>query len=146
MTTVKQKPKTVVDLAINDGSFTTLVDALKSADLVGALKADGPFTVFAPNDDAFAKLPKGTQKSLMKSTNKSRLEDTLKYHVIQGRKMASDLSSVSSVKTLSGDSLKVRKEGNVIHVGDAKIRQTNLEAENGIVHVIDQVLMPKEVD
>jgi len=146
MTTVKQKPKTVVDLAINDGSFTTLVDALKSADLVGALKADGPFTVFAPNDDAFAKLPKGTQKSLMKSTNKSRLEDTLKYHVIQGRKMASDLSSVSSVKTLSGDSLEVRKEGNVIHVGDAKIRQTNLEAENGIVHVIDQVLMPKEVD
>ena len=146
MTTVKQKPKTVVDLAINDGSFTTLVDALKSADLVGALKAEGPFTVFAPNDDAFAKLPKGTQKSLMKSTNKSRLEDTLKYHVIQGRKMASDLSSVSSVKTLSGDSLEVRKEGNVIHVGDAKIRQTNLEAENGIVHVIDQVLMPKEVD
>jgi len=146
MTTVKQKPKTVVDLAINDGSFTTLVDALKSADLVGALKADGPFTVFAPNDDAFAKLPKGTQKSLMKSTNKSRLEDTLKYHVIQGRKMASDLSSVSSVKTLSGDSLEVRKEGNVIHVGDAKIRQTNLEAENGIVHVIDQVLMPKEVN
>jgi len=146
MTTVKQKPKTVVDLAINDGSFTTLVDALKSADLVGALKAEGPFTVFAPNDDAFAKLPKGTQKSLMKSTNKSRLEDTLKYHVIQGRKMASDLSSVSSVKTLSGDSLEVRKEGNVIHVGDAKIRQTNLEAENGIVHVIDQVLMPKEVN
>jgi len=146
MATVKQKPKTVVDLAINDGSFTTLVDALKSADLVGALKADGPFTVFAPNDDAFAKLPKGTQKSLMKSTNKSRLEDTLKYHVIQGRKMASDLSSVSSVKTLSGDSLEVRKEGNVIHVGDAKIRQTNLEAENGIVHVIDQVLMPKEVN
>lgn len=146
MTTVKQKPKTVVDLAINDGSFTTLVDALQSADLVGALKGDGPFTVFAPNDDAFAKLPKGTQKSLMKSTNRSQLQDTLKYHVIQGRKMASDLSSVSSVKTLSGDSLKVRKEGNVIHVGDAKIRKTNLEAENGIVHVIDQVLMPQEVE
>jgi uncharacterized surface protein with fasciclin (FAS1) repeats len=146
MATVKQKPKTIVDLAINDGSFTTLVDALKAADLVGTLKGDGPFTVFAPNDDAFAKLPKGTQKSLMKSTNKSQLQDTLKYHVIQGRKMAADLSSVSSVKTLSGDSLTVRKKGNIIHVGDAKIRQTNLEAENGIVHVIDQVLMPEEVD
>lgn len=145
MATVKQKPKTIVDLAINDGSFTTLVDALKAADLVGTLKGDGPFTVFAPNDDAFAKLPKGTQKSLMKSTNKSQLQDTLKYHVIQGRKMAADLSSVSSVETLNGDSLQVAKKGNVIHVGDAKIRKTNLEAENGIVHVIDQVLMPEEV-
>ena len=146
MATVKQKPKTVVDLAINDGSFTRLVDALTSATLVGTLKGDGPFTVFAPNDDAFAKLPKGTQKSLMKSTNKSQLQDTLKYHVIQGRKMASDLSSVSSVKALNGDSLKVTKKGNVIHIGGAKIRQTNLEAENGIVHVIDQVLMPEEID
>ena len=146
MATVKQKPKTIVDLAINDGSFTTLVDALKAADLVGTLQGDGPFTVFAPNDDAFAKLPKGTQKSLLKSTNKSQLQDILKYHVIQGRKMASDLSSVSSVNTMSGESLNLRKKGNVIHVGDAKIRKTNLEAENGIVHVIDQVLMPEEVE
>ena len=146
MATVKQKPKTIVDLATNDGAFSTLVDALKSADLVGTLKGEGPFTVFAPNDDAFAKLPKGTQKSLMKSTNKSRLQDILKHHVIRGRKMAADLSSVSSVKTLSGDSLKVAKKGNVLHVGDAKIRQTNLEAQNGIVHVIDQVLMPEEAD
>ena len=146
MATVKQKPKTIVDLAINNGSFSTLVDALKAADLVGTLKGEGPFTVFAPNDDAFTKLPKGTQKSLMKSTNKSRLQDILKYHVIRGRKMAADLSSVSSVKTLGGDSLKVTKKGNVLRVGDAKIRQTNLEAQNGIVHVIDQVLMPKEVD
>jgi len=146
MATVKQKPKTIVDLAINDGSFSTLVEALKAADLVGTLKREGPFTVFAPNDDAFTKLPKGTQKSLMKSTNKSRLQDILKYHVIRGRKMAADLSSVSSVKTLSGDSLRVTKKGNVLRVGDAKIRQTNLEAQNGIVHVIDQVLMPEEAD
>ena len=146
MATVKEKPKTIVDLAINDGSFTTLVDALRSADLVGTLKGDGPFTVFAPNDDAFAKLPKGRQKSLMKATNKSRLQDVLKYHVIRSPKRASDLSSMSSVKTLSGDSLTVAKKGNVIHVGDAKIRQTNLEAQNGIVHVIDRVLMPQEAD
>lgn len=146
MATVKQKPKTIVDLAINDGSFTNLVDALKSADLVSTLKGSGPFTVFAPNDDAFAKLPKGTQKSLMKSTNKSRLQDVLKYHVIKGRKMSSDLSSVSSVTALNGDSLKIQKKGNVIHVGDARIRQTNLEAENGIIHVIDRVLMPVEAD
>lgn len=145
MATVKQKPKTIVDLAINDGTFSTFVDALQSADLVGTLKGTGPFTVFAPNDNAFATLPKGTQKSLMKSTNKSRLQDILKYHVIRGRKMATDLSSVSSVKTLNGDSLRVTKKGNVIHVGDAKIRRTNLEAENGVVHVIDQVLMPDEV-
>jgi uncharacterized surface protein with fasciclin (FAS1) repeats len=146
MATVKQKPKTIVDLAINDGSFTTLVDALKAADLVGTLKGEGPFTVFAPNDNAFAKLPKGTQRTLMKSTNKSRLQDILKHHVIKGRKKAADLSSVSSVKALNGDTLKVRKKGNVIHVGSAKIRQTNLEAENGIIHVIDQVLMAQEVD
>lgn len=146
MATVKQKPKTIVDLAINDGSFTTLVDALKAADLVSTLKGEGPFTVFAPNDDAFGRLPKGTQKSLMKSTNKSRLQDVLKYHVISGRTMSADLSSVSSVETLSGETLDIQKKGNVIHVGDAKIRKTNLEAENGIIHVIDRVLMPEEVD
>ena len=146
MATVKQKPKTIVDLAIDDGSFNTLVDALKAADLVSTLKEKGPFTVFAPDDAAFNRLPKSTLKTLMKPTNKSRLQDVLKFHVLQGRKRAADISSLSSIKTLSGESLEVEKKGNVIRIGDAKIRRTNLEAENGIVHVIDQVLVPEEVD
>lgn len=146
MATVKQKPKTIVDLATGDSSFSTLIEALQAADLVSTLKGKGPYTVFAPNNDAFNRLPKGTLKDLMKATNKARLQDVLKYHVVQGRKRAADISSMSSVKTISGDSLEIEKKGNVIHVGDAKIRRTNLEAENGIVHVIDQVLVPEEVD
>lgn len=146
MATVKQKPKTIVDLVVNDGSFTTLVDALAAADLTGTLKGEGPFTVFAPIDDAFAKLPKGTQKSLMKVTNRARLQEILKHHVIRGRKMAADLSSASALRTFGGDSLTVSKKGNVIYVGDARIRTTNLEAENGVIHAIDQVLMPEVVD
>lgn len=146
MATVKQKPKTIIDLAISDGSFTTLVEALTVADLLGTLKGDGPFTVFAPSDSAFQKLPKGTQKTLLKSTNKPRLQDIMKFHVLRGRRLANDLATVSSVNALNGDTLRVQKKGNVMHVGSAKIRTTNLEAENGVIHVIDRVLMPEEID
>jgi len=146
MAKVKQKPNSIVDLATEDSSFTTLVEAIKSADLVGTLKGKGPFTVFAPTNAAFEKLPKGTVKSLLKATNKSQLQDILKHHVVQGRKMAADVAGMSSVKMMSGETVPIRKNGNVVSVGDASIRRTNLEANNGVVHAIDSVLMPSEED
>jgi len=146
MAKVKQKPNSIVDLATEDSSFTTLVEAIKSADLVGTLKGKGPFTVFAPTNAAFEKLPKGTVKSLLKATNKSQLQDILKHHVVQGRKMAADVAGMSSVKMMSGETVPIRKKGNVVSVGDASIRRTNLEANNGVVHAIDSVLMPSEED
>lgn len=146
MAKVKQKPNSIVDLATEDSSFTTLVEAIKSADLVGTLKGEGPFTVFAPTNAAFEKLPKGTVKSLLKATNKSQLQDILKHHVVQGRKMAADVAGMSSVKMMSGETVPIRKNGNVVSVGDASIRRTNLEANNGVVHAIDSVLMPSEED
>ena len=146
MAKVKQKPNSIVDLATEDSSFTTLVEAIKSADLVGTLKGEGPFTVFAPTNAAFEKLPKGTVKSLLKATNKSQLQDILKHHVVQGRKMAADVAGMSSVKMMSGETVPIRKKGNVVSVGDASIRRTNLEANNGVVHAIDSVLMPSEED
>ncbi len=144
MANVQRKPKTIVELASNAGDFSTLVDALTAAELVNTLKGDGPFTVFAPTNEAFEALPKGTLKSLLKGTNRSRLESLLKHHVVPKRVMANDVASMSSIEMLDGESVPVEKEGNVIHVGGAAIRRTNLEAENGIVHVIDRVMMPVE--
>ncbi|PQJ33854.1 hypothetical protein BSZ35_03860 [Salinibacter sp. 10B] len=146
MAKVKQKPNSIVDLATEDSSFTTLVEAIKSADLIGTLKGNGPFTVFAPTNAAFEKLPKGTVKSLFKATNKSQLQNILKHHVVQGRKMAADVAGMSSLTMMSGETVPIRKKGNVVSVGDASIRRTNLEANNGVVHAIDSVLMPSEED
>lgn len=144
MATVKKQPKTIVDLASDAGNFTTLLSAAEAAGLVSTLNGEGPFTVFAPNDEAFEKLPKGTLRSLLKAQNKSRLQDILKNHVVQGRKMAKDLSSMSSIKMMGGHSLPIQKKGNVLRIGSASIRSTNLEAGNGVVHVIDHVLVPDE--
>jgi uncharacterized surface protein with fasciclin (FAS1) repeats len=146
MAKVQEKPQTIIDLASGDSNFSTLVDAIKTADLVSTLKGKGPFTVFAPTNAAFDQLPKGTLKSLLKATNRSRLQQILKHHVVQGRKMSSEVAGMSSIKTMSGETVPIRKKGNVISVGEASIRRTNLEAENGVVHAIDQVLMPDEED
>lgn len=143
MARVEEKAKTIVDLAKNAGNFKTLVDALQSADLVDTLKGKGPFTVFAPSDDAFKKLPKETRESIMKSANKSRLQRILKHHVVEGRKRAKDVSGASSFKMLDGKTLNVRKKGDQVRIGEATITKTDLEAENGIVHVIDRVLIPE---
>jgi len=143
MARVEEKAKTIVDLAKNAGNFKTLVDALKAADLVDTLKGKGPFTVFAPSDDAFKKLPKETRDSIMKPANKSRLQRILKHHVVEGRKQAKDVSEVSSFKMLDGKTLNVQKKGDQVRIGDATITKTDLEAENGVVHVIDRVLMPE---
>jgi uncharacterized surface protein with fasciclin (FAS1) repeats len=144
MATVQKQPKTIVDLAAGAGNFTTLLKAAEAADLVSTLSGEGPFTVFAPSDDAFEQLPKGTVRSLLKAKNQSKLQSILKNHVAEGRMMAADVADKSSIDMLGGRSLPIRKESNVVRIGDASIRKTNLEAQNGIVHVIDRVMVPDE--
>ena len=143
MAQVEEKAKTIVDLAKKAGTFTTLVDALKAADLADTLKGDGPFTVFAPSDDAFKKLPKETRDSIMKLENKSRLQRILKHHVVKGHKQAKDVSGATSLKMMDGTTLNVRTKGDRVRIGEAAITKPDLEAENGVVHVIDRVLIPE---
>lgn len=130
----------IVDTAVAAGSFTTLVTAVKAAGLVDTLKGKGPYTVFAPNDAAFAKLPPGTVESLLK--NKAKLATILKYHVIPGRVKAADVSGKKlTVKTAAG--LPVNVDGTMgVRVNDANVIQPDIEASNGVIHVIDTVLLP----
>lgn len=143
MTTVKKQPRTIVDLAAGAGNFTTLLKAAEAADLVSTLSGKGPFTIFAPSDEAFEKLPKGTVRSLLQAKNQSQLQSILKNHVASGRMMAADVAGKSSIDMLGGQSVPIQKKENVVRIGNASIRKTNLEAQNGIVHVIDRVLMPE---
>lgn len=130
----------IVDTAVSAGSFKTLVTAVKAAGLVSTLKSKGPFTVFAPNDAAFAKLPPGTVDSLLK--NKAKLAAILKYHVVRGRVMAADVAGKSlQVATLEGQKLNVNGTMGVM-VNDAHVVQPDIEASNGVIHVIDTVLLP----
>ena len=130
----------IVDTAVAAGSFNTLVTAVKAAGLVGTLKGKGPYTVFAPNDAAFAKLPPGTVESLLK--NKAKLATILKYHVVRGRVKAADIAGKKlKVKTAAG--LTVNVDGTMgVRVNDANVIQPDIEASNGVIHVIDTVLLP----
>lgn len=130
----------IVDTAVAAGSFTTLVTAVKAAGLVHTLKGKGPFTVFAPNDAAFAKLPPGTVESLLK--DKAKLAAILKYHVVPGRVKAADVAGKSlQVKTVQGQAVSV--DGSFgVRVNDAHVIQPDIEASNGVIHVIDTVLLP----
>jgi uncharacterized surface protein with fasciclin (FAS1) repeats len=132
----------IVDVAISAGSFETLVAAVKAADLVDVLKGDGPFTVFAPTDEAFAKLPAGTVADLLKPENKEKLVAVLTYHVVPGRVMAKDVVSLKEAKTVQGQSLEVSIKDGAAMVDDAKIVKTDIAASNGIIHVIDTVVLP----
>jgi uncharacterized surface protein with fasciclin (FAS1) repeats len=143
MAKIEQKAKTIVQLADRAGNFGQLVVAIKEADLADTLKGDGPFTVFAPTDAAFKKIPKDTRESLMQPANRDRLQRILKHHVMKGRKMAKDVTSASSLTMMDGKALPVQQKGNKVRIGDATIQDTDLEAENGVVHVIDRVLMPE---
>jgi uncharacterized surface protein with fasciclin (FAS1) repeats len=131
--------KDIVDTAVAAGQFETLVTAVKAAGLVETLKSDGPFTVFAPTDEAFAKLPKGTIKALL--ADPDRLGAILKYHVVPGRVMAADVVKLSSAKTALGQSLNIKSSGGVM-VGNANVVKTDIETSNGVIHVIDTVLIP----
>jgi uncharacterized surface protein with fasciclin (FAS1) repeats len=135
----------IVDTAVASKKFPTLVAAVQAAGLAEALKGDGPFTVFAPSEEAFKKLPKGTLESLLKPENKSKLVAILKYHVISGKVMAADamkLKNGTKVPTLLGQTIKVRNSHGV-HINNAKVIKTDIECTNGVIHVIDTVLLPK---
>jgi uncharacterized surface protein with fasciclin (FAS1) repeats len=137
-----QQPKDIVDTAIAAGSFTTLAKALTAADLVGTLKGPGPFTVFAPTDEAFAKLPAGTLDNLLKPENKAMLRRILTYHVVSGRVLASDVIKLTSAKAVSGDMLTIKINGSTVMVDKARVVKTDIAASNGVIHVIDTVLLP----
>ena len=132
----------IVDVAASNKSFSTLVAAVKAAGLVETLKGEGPYTVFAPTDEAFAKLPKGTLESLLKPENKQKLVAILTYHVVPGKVMAKDVKS-GKVKTASGSSLKMKVSKKGVWVDNAKVVATDVKADNGVIHVIDTVILPK---
>ena len=137
------EPKDIVDTAVEAGSFQTLAKALDAAGLVGTLKGKGPFTVFAPTDDAFAKLPAGTLEDLLKPENKAKLQAILTYHVIPGRVVASRVVKLNSLKTVNGQLLTITTAGGTVMVGDAKVIKTDILCTNGVIHVIDTVLLPQ---
>lgn len=134
----------LVATAVKAGSFKTLAKALAAADLVEPLQSDGPFTVLAPTDEAFSKLPAGTVESLLKPENKARLQAVLKYHVIAGRVTAKQVAGLDSAKTLSGVEVKVAFEDGRLRVNQARVVKTDIAAANGVIHVIDEVLLPPE--
>jgi uncharacterized surface protein with fasciclin (FAS1) repeats len=137
------RPRTVVDAAKSAGQFKTLLQAAEAAQLVDTLQGDGPFTVFAPTDAAFRKLESGTLDTLLKPANRKRLQQLLKYHVVSGRMLAKDVTSKRSIRPLEGEALSVQSSGKTARIGNATISQTDIEAENGVVHVIDNVLIPE---
>jgi len=134
--------KDIVDTAVADGRFTTLVTALQAAGLVDTLKGEGPFTVFAPTDDAFAKLPAGTVEELLKPENKQKLTDILLYHVVSGKVMAADVTKLTSATTIFGKDVAIKVDMGNVYINDAKVIITDIETSNGIIHVIDTVLLP----
>lgn len=137
-----QQPKDIVDTAVAAGSFTTLAKALTAADLVNTLKGTGPFTVFAPTDAAFAKLPAGALDNLLKPENKAMLRRVLTYHVVPGSVMAADVVKMQSAKAVSGDLLSIQATGNAVLVDKANVVKADIMASNGVIHVIDTVLLP----
>ena len=134
--------KDIVDTAVADGRFTTLVAAVTAAELVDTLKGEGPFTVFAPTDDAFAKLPAGTVEELVKPENKQKLTDILLYHVVSSKVMAADVVGLTSATTVLGKDVAIKVDMGNVYVNDAKVIITDIETSNGVIHVIDTVLIP----
>ena len=140
----KKEAKTdIVDTAVNAGSFKTLAAALKAAGLVDTLKGKGPFTVFAPTDEAFAKLPAGTVETLLKPENKAKLTAILTYHVVAGDVKAADVVKLKSAETVQGQSVKIDATDGV-QINNAEVVKADIECSNGVIHVIDAVLLPKE--
>lgn len=136
------KDKDIVAVASSAGSFNTLVAAVKAAGLVETLQGAGPFTVFAPTDEAFAKLPKGTLEDLLKPENKAKLTAILTYHVLPGKVMAADVKTMKA-KTVNGKELSVKANDEGVKVDNARVVKTDIETSNGVIHVIDTVVLPK---
>jgi uncharacterized surface protein with fasciclin (FAS1) repeats len=138
-----QGEKDIVESAVAAGSFKTLVSAVQAAGLADTLKGAGPFTVFAPTDEAFAKLPAGTVENLLKPENKAKLQAILTYHVVPGRVMAADVVKIDTAKTVNGQSLVVNTRNGSVMVDNAKVVKTDILTSNGVIHVIDAVILPK---
>lgn len=136
--------KNIVDTAVEAGKFKTLAAALGAAGLVDAVKGPGPFTVFAPTDEAFAKLPKGTVETLLKPENKEKLKAILTYHVVPGKVMAKDVLGVKGAKSLNGQRIDVKVDGGKVMVDGANVVATDIACTNGVIHVIDSVILPSE--
>ncbi|WP_171089786.1 MULTISPECIES: fasciclin domain-containing protein [unclassified Ruegeria] len=140
---LKAQAADIVDTAVAAGSFNTLVAAVQAAGLVDTLKGDGPFTVFAPTDEAFAALPEGTVESLLLPENKEQLVSILTYHVVPAKVMSGDIAGKrAKVLTVQGDRLSVNAK-NGVKVNDAKVVQADIEASNGVIHVVDAVILPE---
>ena len=133
----------IVDTAVAAGQFKTLAAALGAAGLVDTVKGAGPFTVFAPTDAAFAKLPAGTVENLLKPENKAQLTAILTYHVVPGKVMAADVVKLKEAKTVNGKMLQVKVNGSDVMINDAKVTTTDIAASNGVIHVIDSVVLPQ---
>lgn len=139
----KKKAKAdLVAVAAGNDDFSTLVAAVKAAGLVETLQGDGPFTVFAPTNAAFAKLPEGTVESLLKPENKQKLTEILTYHVVAGKVYAKDVVNLTKATSVQGEDIKVKAKYGKVMVEDAKVVQTDIKASNGVIHVIDTVILP----
>jgi uncharacterized surface protein with fasciclin (FAS1) repeats len=136
------EPKDIVDTAIAAGSFNTLVAAVTAAGLVETLKGDGPFTVFAPTDEAFAALPEGTVENLLKPENLATLQSVLTYHVVAGKVLAEDVVNLDSAKTVQGQELTIKVVDGKVMIDDAQVVTTDIMTSNGVIHVIDAVVLP----
>ena len=134
--------KDIVEIAASAGSFNTLVAAVKAAGLVDTLKGDGPFTVFAPTDEAFVKLPGGTVENLLKPENKDKLTAVLTYHVVPGRVTAGEVVNLTSAKTVNGRALRIDTKDGKVMVDNARVTAADIMASNGVIHVIDSVVLP----
>ncbi|MCB8819952.1 fasciclin domain-containing protein [Microvirga rosea] len=132
----------IVQTAAAAGQFKTLAAALNEAGLVSTLKGSGPFTVFAPTDAAFAKLPAGTVENLLKPENKDKLTAILTYHVVPGRVTAADVVKIKEAKTVNGKALRISTKGSGVMINDANVTQTDIAASNGVIHVVDTVILP----
>ena len=135
--------KDIVDTAVEAGQFETLVAAVQAAGLVETLKGEGPFTVFAPTDEAFAALPEGTVESLLEEENRDQLQSILTYHVVSGKIMAEDAMAANSATTVQGQDLTITTMDGSVMIDDATVIQADIETSNGVIHVIDSVLMPE---
>lgn len=144
LTSARAADADIVDTAVAAGSFTTLVAAVQAAGLVETLKGAGPFTVFAPTDEAFAKLPAGTVENLLKPENKDQLVAVLTYHVVPGKVMSADIAGKEiEAKTVQGTTVDINATGDAVMVDKAKVVTADVEASNGVIHVIDAVILPE---
>lgn len=143
LTATAAAKKDIVDTAVDAGSFNTLATALEAAGLVETLKGDGPYTVFAPTDEAFAKLPDGTVETLLKPENKDQLVAVLTYHVVPGTVTAEQVVTLTEAKTVNGEMVEIAVVDGAVKVDDAQVIQADVMTSNGVIHVIDTVLIPE---